>query len=280
MAKYVPTPQIQSLIPLVGKAWGEIAPEIIEQTRTGLARWQHSQPQVSIVLIGRNEEKRIFAALASLAQLQTQRAVELIVVNNGSTDATQEILDALGLHSVWQPTPGWAEARQAGLEVARGEFVLTADSDNLYPETWLDALVDALEQNEQAAVVCGLYCFFTDDNRYPPSISLYQHARYLNSKFRHPQRPHLNCLGGNMGYRRRIALKVGGYKMGVGRGEDGELSYRMSQEGAIIFLPTKAAFSYSSLRNVLKDGSLSKAFWERLRTHSTRVFENLTPHKE
>lgn len=280
MPKYVPTKQIQALVSCVGKAWSEIDPKLIEQTTRGLASLRHAQPQVSIVLIGRNEENRIFAALASLAQLKTKRAVELIVVNNGSTDGTQDILDQLNVKSVWQPKPGWAEARQAGLEVAKGDIVLTADADNLYPKTWLDSLTEALEQDPKAVAVCGLYCFFTQSNRYSLGIQAYQHARFFNSKWRHSHSPHLNCLGGNMGFRRKLALDLGGYKMGVGRGEDGELAFRMAKKGSIIFLPHKRAFSYSSLRNVLKEKTLGQAFWLRAKIHLARIFRNLTPQNE
>lgn len=111
-------------------------------------------------------------------------------------------------------------------------------------------------------------------------MQVYQNFRLVNSIIRHPKRPHLNCLGGNMAMRKGIALEAGGYEFGIGRGEDGGLAYRMSSFGEIRFVRSPKAYSYSSLRNVTKQGTLWDAFVLRLKDHSKRLLQNLTPHKE
>jgi hypothetical protein len=110
-------------------------------------------------------------------------------------------------------------------------------------------------------------------------MSVYQNFRLVNSIMRHAKRPHLNCLGGNMALRKSIIDKVGGYEMGIGRGEDGGLAFRMQEHGKILFIRTKDSYSYSSLRNIVSDGSLWDAFAFRLKTHSKRLFSYLKTQK-
>jgi glycosyltransferase involved in cell wall biosynthesis len=279
MANYTPIQSIRRLVPLLNKSIDEISEERWSLVAAKLDELKSNKPQISIVLICRNEERYLFGSLASIAEMKSDKEIELIVVNNGSTDRSQEILNALEVKSVLEETPGWAEARQAGVNIAKGDIILSADGDNLYPPTWVDAMSDPLFNNEKAVIACGQYCFYTFDDKYPPFMSVYQNFRLVNSIMRHAKRPHLNCLGGNMALRKSIIDKVGGYEMGIGRGEDGGLAFRMQEHGKILFIRTKDSYSYSSLRNIVSDGSLWDAFAFRLKTHSKRLFSYLKTQK-
>ncbi len=279
MANYTPIPAIRRIVPLLNKSLDEISEERWSLVAAKLDELKSPNPQISIVLICRNEERYLFGCLASLAETKSDKEIELIVVNNGSTDRSQEILDRLEIKSVLEENPGWAEARQAGVNIAKGDIILSADGDNLYPPTWVDAMSDPLLKDEKAIITCGQYCFYTYDDKYPPFMSVYQNFRLVNSLMRHAKRPHLNCLGGNMGLRKSIIDKVGGYEMGIGRGEDGGLAFRMQKHGKILFIRSKASYSYSSLRNIVTEGTLWDAFAFRLKTHSKRLFSYLKTQK-
>lgn len=280
MANYTPIRSIRRLVPLLNKSIDQLSEERWSSVAARLDQFKSLNPEVSIVLICRNEERYLFGCLASLSETRSDKEIELIVVNNGSSDRSQEILDRLEVNSVLEENAGWAEARQAGVDKAKAEIILSADGDNLYPPTWVDAMVDPLLQNEKAVISCGQYCFYTFDDKYPPFMSVYQNFRLVNSLIRHAKRPHLNCLGGNMALRKAIIDKVGGYEMGIGRGEDGGLAFRMQEFGEILFIRSKESYSYSSLRNVVSEGTLWDAFASRLKTHSIRLFSNLKSQKK
>lgn len=275
MPNFTPSKPIQKLVRYLSTPLEEIMPDDCLKRRKQLARYQVDNPDLSIVMIARNEERYIYASLASLAEQNTSRKVELILVNNGSVDRTAEIAERLGVKVVTENKAGWAEARQAGLSAAKGSIILSADGDNLYNPLWIDTMANHFS-NPEVVMVCSQYSFYTFDNKYSIGLQLYQNLRWINSKMRHQQRPHLNCLGGSLAYRAELARSIGGFTMGVGRGEDGDLAYRMQPHGIIVFDDSREAFSHSSLRNVLIDESLTKTIADRLKTHLRRIPQYFT----
>tara|TARA_Y100001934_G_C12355473_1_gene777866 strand:- start:1596 stop:2435 length:840 start_codon:yes stop_codon:yes gene_type:complete len=279
MPNFIPSKSVQKLVQYLSQDIESIRPDDWIKRRAELARFRPEKPDYSIVMIARNEERYLFASLASIGEQNTDKTVELILVNNGSSDRTKEIAERLGVKVVDEMQAGWAEARQAGLKAAKGSIILSADGDNLYNPDWVDQMLSHFTSPE-VVMVCSQYSFYTFDNRYPLDLQLYQNLRWVNSKMRHSKRPHLNCLGGSLAYRADIAREIGGFTLGVGRGEDGDLAFRMQDKGKIIFDDSRKAFSHSSLRNVLVDESLFKTLKQRLGTHLKRIPQYLSKQKQ
>jgi LmbE family N-acetylglucosaminyl deacetylase/glycosyltransferase involved in cell wall biosynthesis len=111
-------------------------------------------PLVSIIVRTRNRVARLSEALASL-HLQTQRDLEVIVVNDGGIDVRAVIAEwdgRLDIRYVWHDTPrGRAAAANTGLNVARGKYLgFLDDDDRLYPGH-LEKLTAHLEATGDAA---------------------------------------------------------------------------------------------------------------------------------
>lgn len=97
-----------------------------------------SNPAVSIVVPAYNAAKYIYSCMDSILG-QTNRDFELIVVDDGSTDSTLTALESysndLRVRIVHQENSGVSVARNRGISMARGEFILFVDSDDvLHPE--------------------------------------------------------------------------------------------------------------------------------------------------
>lgn len=95
-------------------------------------------PVVSVVIAAYNAEDYIGAAIASILN-QTVRELELIVVNDGSTDSTRDVLHQFEsdprLHVIDQDNTGCSAARNRGAEYASGRFIALADADDVsWPE--------------------------------------------------------------------------------------------------------------------------------------------------
>jgi glycosyltransferase involved in cell wall biosynthesis len=97
-----------------------------------------TRPEVSVVIPARNEERYIRAALASVAaQTWPVALLEAVVVDNGSTDATREAVQAfmagtphLAVRLVDEPAHGVARAKNRGASVARGRWLIFLDADS------------------------------------------------------------------------------------------------------------------------------------------------------
>ena len=105
-------------------------------------------PNVSVVVPVRDGEKTLEACLRSLLRLAyPPHKVELIVVNNGSTDRTGEILATYGdkIRSLLETKRGPAAARNRGLRVARHEIIAMTDADCVVDSEWLRRLVEPMQ---------------------------------------------------------------------------------------------------------------------------------------
>jgi glycosyltransferase involved in cell wall biosynthesis len=101
---------------------------------------EEADPRVSVVVCSLNGEAHIGRCLAALAA-QQHDAFEVIVVDDGSTDATGSIALAAGVRVVHHETPrGLSAARNAGLREARGAIVAFTDDDCEPEPGWLAAL--------------------------------------------------------------------------------------------------------------------------------------------
>ena len=114
-----------------------------------------SDPLVTVVMPAHNAERFIAEALAS-ALAQTYAPVELIVVDDGSTDRTAQIAAAHGIKALTQARGGPAAARNAGLERARGEYWAILDADDLMPPEALERQVAELERDPELAMAFGM----------------------------------------------------------------------------------------------------------------------------
>ena len=107
-------------------------------------------PQISVVIPCLNEE----AAVGTVVQkawegiTRSGRTGEVIVVDNGSTDASAEVAAEHGALVVSEPRRGYGQAYLTGISHAQGEYVVMADADDTYPVNELAAFVDALESNQ------------------------------------------------------------------------------------------------------------------------------------
>jgi glycosyltransferase involved in cell wall biosynthesis len=115
---------------------------------------------VSVIIPTYNHGHTVGRAIAS-AQQQSYADLEIVVVNDGSPDDTAERLQPLAasgaIRYLEQPNGGQAAARNAGLALARGEYVAFLDDDDWWPEDKLAWQVAALEEQRDAVLVYGDY---------------------------------------------------------------------------------------------------------------------------
>jgi len=113
------------------------------------------EPTVSVVIPAYNAERYIGETLESVLA-QTYRDFEVVVVDDGSTDGTREIVRGYGepVRLVEQPNSGPAAARNRGVREARGEFIAFIDADDLWLPEKLALQVPLFDDEEVGLVSC------------------------------------------------------------------------------------------------------------------------------
>ncbi|WP_080056173.1 glycosyltransferase family 2 protein [Spirosoma aerolatum] len=261
------------------KSFEEIPQSVFDSINKDLDLIQKPDPLVSIVVPAWNEEVNILRSIASLAKQKTNLPLEILVVNNNSTDNTQKTLDSLHIRSAFQPIQGWGPARQMGLEQARGKYLLTADSDGLYPPDWANELMKVLQQ---PGVVCvyGRYSFIPSPGFPRWKLTMLETMKDTVAELRHLKRPHLNAYGISLGYVREYALKVG-YVMHKIRGEDGRMCFDLMNYGTVKQVKSRKARVWTGTRTLEKDGSFSRTVWLKIGIELRRfrsMFVSQAPH--
>lgn len=111
---------------------------------------------ISVIMPCFNAETYIADAIESVFN-QTYKTIQLIVVDDGSTDETPRILQKFNNHItvIRQPNKGPGPARNRGLIQAKGRFIAFLDADDCWREDCLERLHEKLVQNSAALAYCG-----------------------------------------------------------------------------------------------------------------------------
>lgn len=129
---------------------------------------QLSPPLVSVVIPTYNAEKYIESAINSV-QVQSLKNIEIIIINDGSTDNSEEIIDSLKLSDprislYTQKNSGKpAIARNVGCARAKGKYISFMDSDDIMLPGKLEAQVNAFDKIQDAALIFHDWSLITDD---------------------------------------------------------------------------------------------------------------------
>lgn len=206
------------------------------------ARAMPEQPLVSVVIPTHQRRRALRRALASLAR-QTLPAVsyEVVVAVDGSTDGTLEMLDEFQapfeLRAVAGPGRSRAAARNAALELVRGDVVVLLDDDMEVVPEFVERHRRHHPSGSRLCVLGAVPVRLNDDS--PPA------ARYVAAKFEqhlaniarpgHAFAPR-DFYSGNASLRTEILAEVGGFDPGFDRygNEDVELSLRLRDAGVVL----------------------------------------------
>jgi glycosyltransferase involved in cell wall biosynthesis len=183
-------------------------------------------PFISIVVPTRNRSVLLARLLESLQTLRHD-SWEAIVVDDGSTDDTREVVGryrarGMPLTYLWQPWRKMGAARNLALEHARGEIAAFTDDDCTVDAGWLKAIAQAFVSQPEALGVQGKTV--TDHARMTPFT---RQVEQLEGG-----QPYRTC---NIAYRVSILRELGGFDTHLIRGEDVVMGRRVLERGPIVF---------------------------------------------
>ncbi len=219
------------------------------------------EPKISMIVAARNEAVHLPECLRSLLNVEYPPAkTEIIVVDDGSTDSSGEIIDHfaaahprtkhLRLNPDQKRRPGKAGAILYGIDHSSGEIIFITDADCQVPRTWIRGLLSLFTAR------VGLVGGFTLLDRKKDSTSLFGKIQSLDwlyllsvaaaaSNWGKP----LSWVGNNMAFRRQAYEDVGGYRaLGYSLIEDFVLANAIATrtDWQVRFAAVKEALVHSS----------------------------------
>lgn len=122
------------------------------------------EEMISVVIPTYNREETVRRAIMSVLN-QTFRDIEVILVDDGSTDNTRAIVQKIvdsRIRYVYQDNAGACVARNRGIELARGEYIAFHDSDDVWHEDKLEKQIRALLASKADLIFCKLVKYNAD----------------------------------------------------------------------------------------------------------------------
>jgi glycosyltransferase involved in cell wall biosynthesis len=235
--------------------------------------------KLSVVIASHNRKDSLVRLLRTLThQSLHPRMFEVIVVNDGSEDGTDQALAGLdvsySLNVVHQANQGQAAARQNGVVKAAGKILLFLDDDmDPSPELLLEHL--KIHENDKETVVLGHIKAPPSDFPRPNFVRYEEQslAHLYEEIQKNPRKPRWqHFYAGNVSIARKFFWEVGGFDVTLQRNEDLELGYRLSERKLnFYFAPNAETIHYSDhssfpawIKRAYQDGVFRVRTFEKL----------------
>lgn len=196
-------------------------------------------PSISVVIPLYNKHAFIVEAVTSAAG-QVPAPLEIIVVDDGSTDGGPALVQGLGLDTVRlvrQKNAGVSAARNAGMQAARGDWIAFLDADDRYSPGHLAVLVDLAQKYPQAGMLATGYCRLDATGHRTP-VALVREAGLLRDFHGHWSRLTFTftsaiCLRTTLVRERSIC-----FPLGERLGEDQDVWLRVAEVAPVAYAGT------------------------------------------
>lgn len=198
-------------------------------------------PKVSVVVPCYNQAQYLDESLASIYS-QTYTHWECFIINDGSTDSTEEIAQKWvakdpRFNYLSKENGGVSSARNLGIEEATGEYIVTLDADDKYEVTFMEKAVAIMQNNPEVGIVSSWGIYFSKDTNFQEFKSTAKST--VDFLF------HNGVHMGSSLFRKDCWVNAGKYDCDPGNGyEDWEFYLRVSALGCKVHIIEEVLFFY------------------------------------
>lgn len=210
------------------------------------AEGQRPVPRCCIVIAARNMERFIAATMASVLE-QSLQAIEVVVVDDGSTDATvtaATLRNDPRVQVISTGGQGVSRARNAGLGACRSPYVLFLDADDLLAPGALEPMFVALEAHPRAVACVARHAKIAEDGRMLAGPGPHGAPLPAQDPLRALLTKNYLVNGGTVLMRTNAVRAVGGFDPALRLGEDWDLWCRLAALGEFVVLPGLVSVLY------------------------------------
>ena len=194
------------------------------------------QPVVSVVILTKNSSLTLKKCLESVFN-QKRNPDEVIVVDGSSKDDTLNIAKGYAVKIVEEPGLGFGHARNLGVKEAKGDLIFFIDSDCYAEPQWIESALPHFRNAEIAGVTGPTYLWNTNDG-------VARFIAFIGGRMNMPTTEHnvKTVPTMNLALRRQIILDVGGFDPNLNRGEDTDITYKITRYNEIIYEPKAVVY--------------------------------------
>lgn len=215
--------------------------------------------KVSIIIPVFNKWKYTYNCLKSLKNSIKDVDYEIIVIDDGSTDETQKMIDKLSgvVYLKNEENLGFVGSCNAGAKKARGEFVVFLNNDTSVKENWLNALLETFEKNEKVGLA-GSKLIYPDGRLQEAGGIIWTDKNAWNyGRLKNPKDPEFNylkdadyCSGASIMLIKSLFNELGGFDQIYSPGyyEDTDLAFRVRQMGyRVVYQPKSELYHFEGI---------------------------------
>jgi glycosyltransferase involved in cell wall biosynthesis len=244
-------------------------------------------PKVSFIVPVYNVESYLRQSIESILA-QSFNDFELILINDGSTDSSGEIIDFYKARdnrivAIHKPNEGVARTLNLGLSLAKGEWIRRFDSDDTCLPDALEKQFNFLQAHPDVVMVSTQQAFQTEHgkiarhHRMPPNRYFQEQPfRWLKPEDFYAFSP---VVHGTALFRRSVVLSLGGYRTGFLTSEDNDLWLRICERHPVAVLNDCSYFLRLHGTSATKRHAASLKFYRELtlRFHEERMATGTDP---
>lgn len=207
-------------------------------------------PFVSVIIPAYNEEKRISRAIeALLEQSYPKDKMEIIVVNDGSTDKTCDVVSQYPVKLLkHDKNRGDSAARNTGVKYAKGVIITTTDADDKVDKNWLINIAKHYEEANVGSVVGCSHITFDDKNWQHRIIReliiCVRGTDFIENIYDTKGKVSSNkSIGSNQSFKKSVFDEIGGFDMGLTAGMEQDITWRIEKAGyKVVFEPSAKVY--------------------------------------
>ena len=231
----------------------EIPKALLAEVRKNLKRFHTEHPVVSILVYVEMGRSNLFSTLSSLTDRHCKTPTEMLFVCHENDRETIAILQQINADIIVTKSLSESEARQGALLQSKGDYILNADANSVYPPHWGRRLVEMLIKREAACAYGSLVCF--------SNLHFYGKLGALENWWQHRTHPQwqseeVSIPSFNFAFRKADALTIFG-------GFDTQTADRPA---------TRLAMELIKYGPVLKDLHPDSAVWHRMFMNKKQPF--------
>jgi len=179
---------------------------------------------------------------------------ELIVIDDGSTDGTKNVVDPYmtEIRYTYQPHKGVSSARNLGLKLSKGDFIAFLDSDDLWKKEKIRLQMQYMKEHPEAVVCCTQEIWIRNGVFVNPRNKHRKHSGWIFDKFL----PLCLLSLSSALFRRRLFDEIGAFDEDLPACEDYDLGIRLAHKYPVVFLNEPLIIKRGG-----HEDQLSKKYW-------------------